>query len=515
MAPKWWTLLAVCLAIFMLLLDITIVNVALPDIRRDLDSSFTDLQWVVDAYALALAALLLATGSLGDLLGRRRIFVLGILLFVVASLLCGLASTPTMLNLARGLQGVGGAMMFATSLALIAQEFPPHERGTAFGLWGATTGFAVAVGPLAGGLLTEGIGWEWIFFVNIPIGLVTAAMTLARVPASERDPSARIDWSGLVTFSGALFCLVLALIEGNDQGWTSALVLGLLGASLVLLLSFVAIERRSAQPMFDLSLFGKPAFTGAQIVAFCLHASMFSIFLYLTLYLQNILGYSALEAGLRFLPVSLLSFLVAPVAGKLAERLSVRGFLGAGLTMVGLGLVLMGGIDPSDDWTTLLGGFVVGGIGIGLINPPLATAAIGVVEPRRSGAASGINSTFRQVGTATGIAGLGALFQARVSDKLGDALSGAPLPAGAEDELAAAVTSGGTQTAAQAAPPEARDVIVEAARGAFVDGLNEILIVAAGVAIIGAILALALVRARDFVAAPSPRPAEAPSEAGA
>ena len=515
MAPKWWTLLAVCLAIFMLLLDITIVNVALPDIRRDLDSSFTDLQWVVDGYALALAALLLATGSLGDLLGRRRIFVLGILLFVVASLLCGLASTPTMLNLARGLQGVGGAMMFATSLALIAQEFPPHERGTAFGLWGATTGFAVAVGPLAGGLLTQGIGWEWIFFVNIPIGLVTAAMTLARVPSSERDPSARIDWPGLVTFSGALFCLVLALIEGNDQGWTSAQVLGLLGASLVLLLSFVAIERRSAQPMFDLSLFGKPAFTGAQIVAFCLHASMFSIFLYLTLYLQNILGYSALEAGLRFLPVSLLSFLVAPVAGKLAERLSVRGFLGAGLTMVGLGLMLMGGIDPSDDWTTLLGGFVVGGIGIGLINPPLATAAIGVVEPRRSGAASGINSTFRQVGTATGIAGLGALFQARVSDKLGDALSGAPLPAGTEDELAAAVTSGGTQAAAQAAPPEARDVIVEAARGAFVDGLNEILIVAAGVAFIGAILALALVRARDFVAAPSARPAEAPSEAGA
>jgi EmrB/QacA subfamily drug resistance transporter len=373
----------------------------------------------------------------------------------------------------------------------------------------------VAVGPLAGGLLTEGIGWEWIFFVNIPIGLVTAALTLARVPRSERDLSARIDWPGLVTFSGALFCLVLALIEGNDQGWTSALVLGLLGASLVLLLSFVAIERRSAQPMFDLSLFGKPAFTGAQIVAFCLHASMFSIFLYLTLYLQNILGYSALEAGLRFLPVSLLSFLVAPLAGKLAEQLSVRGFLGAGLTMVGLGLVLMGGIDPSDDWTTLLGGFVVGGIGIGLINPPLATAAIGVVEPRRSGAASGINSTFRQVGTATGIAGLGALFQARVSDKLGDALSGAPLPAGGEDELAAAVTSGGTQTAAQAAPPEARDVIVEAARGAFVDGLNEILIVAAGVAFIGAILALALVRARDFVAAPSPRPAEAPSEAGA
>jgi EmrB/QacA subfamily drug resistance transporter len=504
MAPRWWTLLAVCLAIFMLLLDITIVNVALPDIRRELQSSFTDLQWVVDAYALALAALLLATGSLGDLLGRRRIFVIGILLFVLASLLCGLASTPTFLNLARGLQGVGGAMMFANSLALIAQEFPPDERGTAFGLWGATTGFAVAVGPLAGGLLTEGLGWEWIFFVNIPIGLLTAGMTIARVPLSDRDPSARIDWPGVVTFSGALFCLVLALIEGNEQGWTSALVLGLLAGSVVLLGAFVAIERHSPQPMFDLSLFRKPAFTGAQIVAFCLHASMFSIFLYLTLYLQNILGYSALEAGLRFLPISLLSFLVAPAAGKLAERLPVRGFLGAGLIAVGVALLLMGGIEPSDDWTTLLPGFILGGIGIGLINPPLATAAIGVVEPRRSGVASGINSTFRQVGTATGIAGLGALFQARVSDNLSDALSGTPLPAGAEDELGAAVTSGGAQAVAQAAPPDAREAVVEAARQAFIDGLDEILVVAAAVAFVGGILALALVRASDFVTARDP-----------
>jgi EmrB/QacA subfamily drug resistance transporter len=504
MAPKWWTLLAVCLAIFMLLLDITIVNVALPNIRRELDSSFTDLQWVVDAYALALAALLLAAGSLGDLLGRRRIFVMGILLFVLASLLCGLATTPMILNLARGLQGVGGAMMFANSLALIAQEFAPHERGTAFGLWGATTGFAVAVGPLAGGLLTDGLGWEWIFFVNIPIGLLTAAMTVARVPLSELDPSARIDWPGVVAFSGALFCLVLALIEGNDEGWTSALVLGLLAASVVLLGAFVAIETRSAQPMFDLSLFRNRTFTGAQIVAFCLHASIFSIFLYLTLYLQNILGYSALEAGLRFLPVSLLSFVVAPVAGKLAERLPVRGFLGAGLITVGAGLLLMGGIEPSDDWTTLLAGFVASGIGIGLINPPLATAAIGVVEPRRSGVASGINSTFRQVGTATGIAGLGAIFQARVSAKLSDALSGTPLPAGAEDQLSAAVTSGGAQAAARAAPPEARDALIEAARRAFVDGLDEILVVAALVAFVGGILAFALVRNSDFVGSREP-----------
>jgi EmrB/QacA subfamily drug resistance transporter len=498
MASKWWTLLAVCLATFMLLLDVTVVNVALPDIRGDLGGSFTDMQWVVDAYALGLATLLLASGSLGDLLGRRRIFVAGIALFVAASLVCGLAGSPTMLNVARGVQGVGGAMMFATALALIAQEFAPNERGTAFGLWGATTGFAVAVGPLVGGALTEHAGWEWIFFVNIPVGLLTMGMTFARVPESERDLSARIDWGGLVTFSGALCCLVLALIRGNDHGWGSGLILGLLGATVLLLTAFAAIELRRDSAMLDLRLFRIPAFTGAQITAFALHASMFSMFLYLVIYLQGILGYSPLEAGVRFLPVSLLSFLVAPLAGKLAERLPVRAFLGAGLVLVGIGLLLMSGIEPDDDWTTLLPGFIVAGIGIGCTNPPLATAAIGVVEPRRSGAASGINSTFRQVGIATGIAGLGALFQARVTDRLGAAVAGAPLPPGARERLGEAVASGGVP-----------DRFAEPARRAFIDGLNEILIVAALVAFAGGVLAFALVRSRDFVArqmaaAPSP-----------
>jgi len=491
----------------MLLLDVTVVNVALPNIRRELGAGFMDIQWVVDAYALGLASFLLASGSLGDLLGRRRIFVAGIGLFVGASLVCGLAGSPAMLNIARGVQGVGGAMMFATSLALLAQEFEPDERGTAFGIWGATTGFAVAVGPLVGGALTEGVGWEWIFFVNIPIGLATAAMTLTRVPESERDPSARIDWVGLVTFSGALFCLVLGLIRGNEEGWGSGLILGLLGASAALLVVFVVLELRHDNPMLDLRLFRKPAFAGAQVAAFTLHASMFAMFLYLVLYVQNILGYSPLEAGVRFLPVSLLSFLAAPVAGKLVERLPVRAFLGAGLLLVGAGLLLMGGIDPSDDWETLLPGLIVAGVGIGFVNPPLATTAIGVVEPRRSGASSGINSTFRQVGIATGIAALGALLQARVTDKLAAALSGAPLPPGATDHLGEAVASGGASTAARAAPPGAREAVAEAARRAYIDGLDEILIVAALVAIVGGVLALALVRTRDFVAAPGAEPA--------
>jgi EmrB/QacA subfamily drug resistance transporter len=481
MERKWWTLLAACLATFMLLLDVTVVNVALPDIRSDLGASFTDMQWVVDAYALGLATLLLASGSLADLVGRRLVFVTGLFVFVVSSLVCGLSDTPTMLNLARGVQGLGGAMMFATALALIAQEFPPRERGTAIGLWGATTGFAVAVGPLVGGVITEHLGWEWIFFVNVPVGLLTAAMTLARVPEGERDKSARIDWVGLVTFSGALFCLVLALIRGNDEGWGSATIVALLAASVLLLAAFVATELRVSTPMLDLGLFRIPAFTGAQIGAFALHASMFSMFLYLVIYIQSILGYSPLEAGLRFLPISVLSFFVSPVAGKLAERLPVRGFMGGGLILVGIGLVLMGGIHPGDDWTTLLPGFIVCGIGIGCTNPALATAAIGVVEPRRSGAASGINSTARQVGIATGIAGLGALFQARVTDLLGD------------DRMAAAVVSGQAHTAV--------------AQRAFIDALNEILIVAAVVAFVGGVLSFALVRSRDFVAHQEPVPA--------
>ena len=332
MASKWWTLLVVCLAIFMLLLDITIVNVALPSIQNDLGSSFEDLQWVVDAYALALAALLLASGSIADLLGRRRVFVAGLLLFVASSLLCGLAGSPTMLNVARGLQGIGGAMMFATSLALIAQEFAPHERGTAFGIWGATTGFAVAVGPLVGGVLTDGLGWEWIFLVNVPIGLLTAAITVARVPESERDPNARIDWAGVADLQRR------PLLPGAWRSSAATTRAGpalrsslLLAAALVLMVVFAAVELRRSQPMLDLHLFRKPAFTGAQIVAFTLHASMFSMFLYIVLYMQNVLGYSPLETGVRFLPISVLSFLAAPIAGKLAERFPVRAFLGAGL----------------------------------------------------------------------------------------------------------------------------------------------------------------------------------------
>ena len=310
MERKWWSLLAVCLATFMLLLDITVVNVALPDIQKELHTDLTGLQWVVDAYTLTLAAFTLTMGALADRFGRRRLFVIGVGLFTLASLLCGLATNATFLHLARGLQGIGGAAMFATSLALIAQEFQGPERGTAIAAWGATIGGAVAVGPLVGGALTDGLGWEWIFFVNVPIGIGT--VILAQTQAGEsRDPDAkRLDWAGLITFSLGLFALIFGLLRGNAEGWGSALIVGSLVAAVVLLVAFVLFEWRQDHAMFDLSLFRKPAFSGVSYGTFAIGAGMFAMFLYITIYMQSVIGMTPLEAGVRFLPLTLFAFIV-------------------------------------------------------------------------------------------------------------------------------------------------------------------------------------------------------------
>jgi EmrB/QacA subfamily drug resistance transporter len=419
----------------------------------------------------------------------------------VASLLCALAGTPTVLNLARALQGVGGAFMFATALALLASAYQGRDRGTAFGVWGAVTGASVAVGPLVGGVLVDGISWEAIFLVNIPIGIGAIVLALMQVEESHAPSGGRLDWPGLVTFSGGLFALIFGLIRGNPEGWESALILGCFAAAIVLFVAFVLVEQRSDHPMLDLTLFRKPAFNGASIAAFVLSASMFSMFLYLTLYIQNILGYSPLEAGLRFLPVTLLSFFVAPISGKLAERVGIRWFLGAGLTCVGIGLLLMRGLAPGDDWTALLAGFLVAGGGIGLTNPALATAAVGVVEPRRAGMASGINSTFRQVGIATGIAALGAVFQHAVASSFTAAAQGR-IPQGVGGSVADFVSFGAYRRIGN---PELDHI----AEQAFVDGLNDILLYAAIVAFAGAILAAVLTRQEDFVAHGAAEPAAA------
>jgi EmrB/QacA subfamily drug resistance transporter len=495
---RWWTLGAVCVATFMLLLDITIVNVALPDIARDLRSSFSDLQWVIDAYALSLAALLLTAGSLADLFGRRLLFAIGLGLFTAASLLCALASSPMFLELARALQGVGAAAMFATSLALLAATFHGRERGTAFGVWGATTGAAVAVGPLVGGLLTESVGWESIFLINVPIGIGAIAATLARVEESRDPEAAGVDWAGLVTFSSGLFLLVFALVRGNAEGWGSPLIVSFLVGAVVLLCAFVVVEHRQERPMFDLTLLRKPAFTGASIAAFALSASLFSMFLYMTLYIQNALGFSPLQAGLRFLPITLLSFFVAPIAGKLSARFPVRLMIGVGLGLVGVGLILMARLDADSEWTALLPGFLFAGVGVGLINPPLASTAVGVVPPQRAGMGSGINSTFRQIGIATGIAGLGALFQQLLENKVTGPLARVP---------AEVLATGSPRVAGPS--PAAQHAYLEA----FTSALNDLFLVAAAVAIVGGVLSAVLIRRRDFIAAQerprSVQPAEA------
>ena len=502
MERKWWTLIAVSVAIFMLLLDITVVNVALPDIQRSLHSSFSDLQWVVNAYSLTLAAFLLTSGSLADLFGRRRVFVIGLVIFTAASAACGLSSSPLALNLFRAVQGTGGAMMFATSLALIASAFHGPERGLAFGVYGGVIGAAVAVGPVIGGVITQGIGWEWIFFVNVPIGIAAVFLTLSQVSES-RDPNARgVDWIGLVTFSGSLFTLVLALIKGNEKGWGSTEIVSLLVGSAVLMAIFLIAEVRQERPMLDLSLFKKPAFTGASVVAFAISASMFSMFLYLTLYVQDVLGYDPLQAGLRFLPITLVSFIVAPISGKLSVSVPVRLLIGCGLLLVSGGLLSMTAIDATTGWTTLIPGFLLAGAGIGMINPPLASTAVGVVHHSRSGMASGINNTFRQVGIATGVAGLGAVFQHQIVVKTSAALSGPGVATNAG--FSKALVSGSVRQMAQHLPGPARANLLHAYSVGFTGALTSILLIAAGIAFLGAIAAFALIRSRDFVASQEP-----------
>lgn len=459
MTGKWWTLVAVALGVFMLLLDITIVNVALPDIERSLGANLSDLQWVIDAYALSLAAFLLTAGSIADRVGRRALFATGIVVFTLGSLLCGVAGDPTSLALSRVVQGVGGAIMFAVSLALLSTTYRGDDRGVAFGVFGAVTGIAVALGPVLGGVLTSGLSWRWIFFVNLPVGIIALLVTL-RYVTETRDPHPRrLDIAGFVTFSAGLALLVFGLIRSNESGWGSGEVLGSLAAALVLLLAFGIAETVQREPMFDLALFRVPTFIGGLAAAFAISASLFALLTYLVIYMQNLLGYSAVETGVRFLPLTLAIFFTAAVAGRLSARVPTRLLIGPGFALVGIGLLLMRGVAVDSDWTVLLAGLIVAGVGAGLINVPLASTAVAVVEPARAGMASGINSTFRQVGIATGVAALGAVV-------------------------------------AHFAPSTGRG---PAAAQGYVDGLNEILLIGALVAFAAAAATFALIRQRDYV----------------
>ncbi|HUA40001.1 MAG TPA: MFS transporter [Streptosporangiaceae bacterium] len=503
---KWWTLVAVCLGTFMLLLDITIVNVALPDIQHALNSTFSDLQWIVDAYALTLAAFLLTAGSLADMFGRRLLYLVGLVVFTGSSVLCGFAVSTLMLVLSRGLQGIGGAIMFAVSLALLADAFRGKDRGVAFGVWGAITGLAVAIGPLLGGILTSGISWRWIFFVNAPIGVAALAISTVRVTESRQPKASRPDWAGFALFTAALACLVYGLIESSQRSFGDGLVLGFLAAAAVLLVIFAVVEWRIASPMFDLNLFRLPTFSGGLVAAFGLSASIFSMLLYLVLYLQDILGYSALQTGVRLTVISGGILVTATISGRLSSHVPVRLLIGPGLILVGVGLLLMRGLDATSGWTHLIPGMIVGGVAVGLVNPPLASTAVGVVPPQRAGMASGINSTFRQVGIATGIALLGSLFASKVVADVRAGAAAIPGLSGMSTQLASAIKSGQAGHAIAALPAQDRPEVGLLTRTAFTAGLNEILLVAAIIALVAGLISLAAIRSRDFAHQHGPTP---------
>jgi EmrB/QacA subfamily drug resistance transporter len=494
----WWTLIAICAGTFMLLVDVTIVQVALPTIQRHLDASFTDLQWVIDAYALTLATLILTWGSISDLFGRKRVFIAGLVVFTGSSLLCGLAQNIDMLIWSRALQGVGGAAMFATGLALIAQDFQGPARGKAIAVWGATVGGAVAVGPLVGGALTSGIGWRWIFIVNVPIGIFAIWVSSVRM-RNLRDPGAtRLDFAGLASFSAAMFLLELGLIRGNSLGWGSGAILAMFAGSAAALLVFIVVELVQRRPMFDFSLFRKPGFIGVSTGTFAIGAGMFALMPFLTLYLQDDLGNSPLGGGLRLLPLTLLTFLVPLVVRGVAQKVPPGIELGVGFAITAGGVAAFLAIGSTTSWTALIPGMVLCGLGVGIANPAIARVGLGVVPPERSGMASGISNTFRIAGLATGVAALGAIFQQRITSSL-SAGSVPDAPA-----LGRAVSSTGVKAAAQSNAATA-----QAARVAFSSGMHTIVVIAAITVAVGALLAASLVRARDFH---RPSPAVEPLE---
>ncbi|MGH2391425.1 MAG: MFS transporter [Chloroflexota bacterium] len=519
---KWWTLAAMCFGLFIALIDVTIVNVALPTIQRDLHAGLSDLQWVSNAYTLAMAVCIVTAGRLGDIFGRKRMFILGISIFVVGSLCCGLSgsisigglSHATILHIARAFQGLGGAFIFPLSLAIISVTFQGKERGAAIGIWGGLGGLATAIGPLVGGVLVDRVNWQWIFFINIPIGIIGIVVCQWAVRESwDEKATRRIDMVGLVTISVSIFCLVLALIQGNDpdKGWTSAYILTLFIISAVTLVTFVLAELHLSRPMVDPRLFKNSSFTGAAITGFTLSAGMFSLFFFLALYLQDQLHFSALDTGLRFLPLSFGNFIISPIAGRFTDRIGARWILTAGLGLLTISVLLMARITPADgpnDWTVLLPGFILGGLGLGIALPPLATVAVSTVGRDRAGMASGTNTMCRQIGNAFGIAFLGAILTHQVDQYLPSNIRHSIFPrnlAHLKNEIAAYMggTNNGTFGPPDAPPgvahnPTITAIVAQAAKAASVQGLIDILHVAAVILALGTIGAAMLIRPEDM-----------------
>lgn len=502
-AGRAWTLVIASLAVFMLMLDLTVVNVALPDIRRDFTASFTQLQWVLDAYALGLAAVLVAAGSLADRIGRRRLFLIGLVVFTAASLFCGIAWNIEILIAARLIQGLGGAILFAVGPALIGHVYTGADRTRAFGIFGGVGGLAIAFGPLLGGGLADGLDWRWIFLINVPVGLLCLVITWGRVVESRSETVPPLDVSGAVTFSASLTFFVLALLRGEAEGWTSGIILGFFAVSIVCAAIFVAIQlRKGDQAMFDPSLFRNRTYNGLNIITLAINISVLSaIFLFVT-YIQAYLGYSAWETGLRVLPLTLTLFSGAAVATVISARTSPRVALTLSMLCVTIGLLLIRMIEPGDDWTAAIPTMIVMGMGMGLFNPVRAELSVSTTTPERTGVASGVNETFQQVGTAVGIAGLGALFANRVRSGF-NADQATEVLGNARGETADAAASGGGTVLADALPEAVRAPVMAAADSAFIDALHTAFTVAAVIAAIGLIAALTTIRRQDLVSTPT------------
>ncbi|MCX5145305.1 MULTISPECIES: MFS transporter [unclassified Streptomyces] len=499
---KWLPLTAVCLGAFMLLVDVTIVMVALPDMAADMDTSFSALQWVMDVYALALAALLLGAGSLADRIGRRRVYLGGLGLFAAASLACGLAGGPAALIAFRAVQGIGGAAMFATTMALLGSAYQGRDRGIAFGVWGAVNGAAAAAGPIIGGLLTEHFGWRWIFFVNLPVCALAVYVTLRSV-AESRDPRAKgLDLPGMAAFTTGAAAVTYALIRVGENGWTGAATLGLFGLGAAASAAFVLIELRSSRPMLDLSLFRSRTFVGVMAGALLLSGAAFSYLMYVSLWLQSAEGMGPVSAGLVLVPLSLAAFAVSAVAGRMLHGAPARLTIGGGLLLIGAGALLQAWMtDAGDGWSALVPGLVVTGLGVGMATPALAAAALGAVAPARAGMAGGALNTARQLGMALGIAVLGAVFQAGLKDGLGGSGQGP----GTAEALAS-----GRAGELLAAGPAARVWVEEA----FASGLRGTFLVSGLMGLAGALVVLVLVRTAAQAPAPVPAAAAVPAPAG-
>jgi EmrB/QacA subfamily drug resistance transporter len=468
---KWWTLAAMCFALFMVMLDNTVVNVALPSIQRDLHASISSLEWTVNAYTLTFAVLLVTGGRMGDIFGRRTMFLFGVIAFAVSSAFIGLAPTQELLVAGRAVQGIGAAFMMPGTLSIISDAFPPQERGRAIGTWAGVSGLALAIGPVVGGALTEYVSWRAIFFLNLPVAAGAVAVTLFAARNSRDETVERsVDYPGIAALSVGLTALILALIEGNRWGWGSARVVVLCVAAVVGAVAFVLIETHRRVPMVDFSFFKSRTFAGANLVAIVISFAMLAQFFFMALYMQNILGYTALQAGVRFLPSTLMIIVIAPIAGRLSDRIGPKPLIMAGLSLLALSLFLQSQITVDSGYGTLLPAFVVLGIGIALTMSPMSTAAMNAVDVTKAGVASGVLSMGRMVGGSLGVAVTGALFQSSFSNRI-DQLTGGATKA-STDRLFEAVSSGqssklGHGAGAQKSLGYAHDAFIHALTGSM------------------------------------------------